>query len=88
MNYSDKSKSPAAFLFFESDDLKVLRVILTELLDEKFALRQADQVAGATAAPVDDVDNEANINEYMNQLWKQDFCPVATLLLKRLMEEF
>ena len=28
-------------------------------------------------------DNLENIDDYMNYLWKNDFCPVATLLLKR-----
>ena len=30
-----------------------------------------------------DNDNIENIDDYMNYLWKSDFCPVASLLLKR-----
>lgn len=32
-------------------------------------------------------EDEENIDEYIYYLWKQDFSPVAALLLKRLNEE-
>ena len=32
------------------------------------------------------VDGDENIDEYIYCLWKQDFCPVAVLLLRRLSE--
>ena len=36
---------------------------------------------------LEDEDDEENIDEYIYYLWKQDFSPVAALLLKRLNEE-
>jgi hypothetical protein len=97
MNYSEKSKPiNSNFIFFENDELKVLRVILKELLDENFALRntqirQMSTISNGSNSENDQqqqFESEENINEYMNYLWKQDFFPVATFLLKRLTEEF
>ena len=88
MNYSDKSKGTTNFVYFNNGELKILRVILTELLDEKFALRDTDENLTNGTSNEKEIGEEENINDYMNYLWKQDFCPVASLFLKRIVEEF
>ncbi|CAF1030134.1 unnamed protein product, partial [Brachionus calyciflorus] len=78
MNYSDNSKSNISL--FDSNEIKVLQVILTELLDEQFALRSRKTEFRSAG----NEENTENIDDYMNSIWKQDFKPVAERLLDRI----
>ena len=51
--------------------------------DEKFAISQNDD-----EEKQDETENtNGNINEYINYLWNEEFSPVASLLLKRVVDE-
>lgn len=56
-------------------------IIHHKQIDEKFALRDEND-----SKSMNENDDE-NINAYMNTLWREDFSPVASELLKRI-EEF
>ena len=60
-------------------------MIFLNFPDEKFALRVIGEDDLQSQSESDEYEN---INEYMNCLWKQDFSPVASLFLKRIVDEF
>ena len=62
--------------FFYSFNLFILK-------DEKFAISKNDD-----EEKQDETENtNGNINEYINYLWSEEFSPVASLLLKRVVDE-
>lgn len=98
-----KNSTSSFYLNFEKNELILLQAVLTDLLgkkevltfitkfylfffpkDEKFAISKNENEV------VKQDENEltnGNINEYIYYLWSEEFSPVASLLLKRVIDE-
>lgn len=77
MNFSDKIKSCNEC--FGEEQSNMLISVLYELLDEQLIL---DYIK---TTDLDFQSNERDKEYYIKTLWKDEFCPVARLLLDRLL---